>query len=314
MTLLVVYCLAVSACSSSPKSKVGETKGGSHSGGASSNDGGKANGGGDGGAGGNAGQSSATDFAGPLGRRCDDSIACETGLDCFLASGTEFGDYGPAGGLCTVRCTTDDECAKYADNSIDDAPRCVGMVPGLLETTICMPGCRLGDDTACGGRDEVSCWALSDSPSDGTARVCVPLCNGDQQCPAGTVCDGETNLCSSWASSGGLQLGDDCDATAATNRCSDGICLDFGTGGVCSSYCRRGTFPQCGGSGEDAICGWVYAGDEKAGRADTGMCAETCVCNADCSSGSYCAAHKDRVGMDKPGICTIGSGAGIESC
>jgi hypothetical protein len=159
----------------------------------------------------------------------------------------------------------------------------------------------------------LACWALSDSPSDGTGRVCLPLCNYDDQCPAGTVCDGMTNLCSSWASTGGLALGEVCDA-ALTNSCADGFCLDLGTSGVCSSYCRRGTFPQCGGDGADSTCGWVFVGDEKAGLADTGMCAETCVCNADCVSGTYCALHPDRVGLAKPGICTIGSGTGVTSC
>jgi hypothetical protein len=141
----------------------------------------------------------------------------------------------------------------------------------------------------------------------------MPLCNHDGQCPAGTVCDGSVNLCAAWASSGGLALGDECDATVA-NPCDNGICLDFGSGGVCTSYCRRGTFPQCGGDGEDALCGWVFEGDEQVGVADAGMCAEACRCNSDCASGSYCLAIASRKDMDKPGICAIGSGTGIEQC
>jgi hypothetical protein len=187
------------------------------------------------------------------------------------------------------------------------------LIPSVADSTICMPGCRLGDDAACGGRDEVACWALSDSPTDGTGRVCLPLCNSDEQCPAGTVCDGLTNLCSTWATAGGLSLGAECDAAAA-NTCENGFCMDLGGAGVCTSYCRRGSFPQCGGDGADAICGWVFVGDEAAGLADAGMCAETCACNADCTSGSYCGLHPDRAGMAKLGICTIGSATGIESC
>jgi hypothetical protein len=109
-------------------------------------------------------------------------------------------------------------------------------------------------------------------------------------------------------------LGDSCDA-ALDNECYNGICLDFGIGGICSSYCRRGTFPQCGGDdGADATCAWVDSGDENAGHADKGMCAETCACNADCAAGTYCAAHSERKDMSKPGICTIGSGTGLEGC
>jgi hypothetical protein len=318
MTYATFYAFALPivllACSSSPKTKADLAHGGRSNGG-ESNVAGKdsSSSAGRGGAGGSAGHSAITDFTGALGRRCDDQNSCESGLDCFLPNGTTFGDVGPAGGLCSIRCSTDDDCKPYAEISSKDVPRCVAFLTTDKTSTVCMPGCRLGDKTACGGRDEMACWQLDSSPSDGTGRVCVPLCNHDDQCPPGTVCDGSTNLCAAWASTGGYHLGDDCDPTVE-NECSNGICLDFGTGGVCTAYCRIGTFPQCGGDGEDAICGWVFAGDETAGPADSAMCAETCACDADCSSGSYCLNEPSRKNMAKPGVCAIGSVTGIEKC
>jgi len=264
--------------------------------------------------GGIGGQTSAPkEFAGPLGRRCSDGTACEGNLDCFAATGTTFSDEGPAGGFCSKRCNIDADCKSLTDPNINDAPRCVALVPSIADSTVCMPGCRLADKTACGGRPDVACWSLSDSPSDGTGRVCIPLCNNDDECPSGRVCDGATNLCSPWATGGGIALGGTCDPNV-TNDCANGFCYAFTGGAVCTSYCRRSTFPQCGGNGENATCGWVFAGDEKAGPVDTGMCADTCACNRDCAAGTYCANHVDRASMAKPGICTIGSGPGIESC
>ncbi|MGC4069834.1 MAG: hypothetical protein QM784_35290 [Polyangiaceae bacterium] len=316
--LSAVAMVFVFGCSSAPKSKEGAARGGSESGGASSQGGetssaGQTVKGGQGGLS-QGGQSARTDFEGPLGRRCDEGTPCETGLECFLASGTEFEEYGPAGGYCSVRCTKDEDCAKLGGGTELDPPRCVALVPQLPESSVCMPGCRLGDPLACGGRDEVACWALSQSATDGTGRACVPLCNYDDQCPLGTVCDGVTNLCSPWANTGGRSLGDDCDPSLES-PCYNGICLDFGSGGVCSSYCRRGTFPQCGGDdGADASCAWVDAGDEKAGHADKGMCAEACACNSDCATGAHCEYHEERKELDKPGICSFSSGTGIEQC
>lgn len=321
LSWLVVQVVLLAACADPVDSARGGKGGSSGSdaeggGGTQAAGAGGASGGDSGGqAGGQAGGGSggATEFVGPLGRRCSESVACEAPLVCFAATGTTFSDEGPAGGFCTQKCASDADCASLKEDGATDVPRCVALVPSLPDSTVCMPGCHLGDKAACGGRPEVACWALDSSPNDGTGRACVPLCNNDEQCPSGTLCDGATNLCSPLATGGGLDSGETCDPTIA-NPCKNGFCYEFEGGAVCTSYCRRGTFPQCGGIGEDATCGWVFSGDEKAGPVDAGMCAETCACNRDCAAGSYCALHEDRTGLKKPGICTIGEGAGVPSC
>jgi len=311
---LAIYVACLIGCSSAPQSKVDTSLGGSNESGSGGT--GAAKGGASGstshkgGAGGVGGTSSATDFAGPLGQRCDANTICGTGLQCFEAAGTEFGDYGPAGGVCSTKCVADADCAGFADSTVMEPPRCVALVPYLRSSTICMPGCSLGDVAACGGREDVACWFLSTA----RGRVCVPLCNDDSQCPKGMFCDGQVNLCTPSPTIGTVALGDNCDPSGS-DACENGICKDFGTGGVCTAYCRRGTFPQCGSvDGGDATCSWVEAGDELANVADTGMCARTCACDTDCASGTYCLEEAGRAGMAKPGVCTVGRATGIPTC
>ncbi|HEY5960131.1 MAG TPA: hypothetical protein VIV60_26440 [Polyangiaceae bacterium] len=253
------------------------------------------------GAGGVAGQAAAM---GPIGPACDGAHACAKGLSCFDAQGVMLEGFGPAGGLCSMRCGTDVECT-----AIDPASRCVELFLGDAPSPkLCVPTCQLGDNHACGERDALACWPLQDANALAgiLPRVCLPTCNYDDQCPDGTVCDLYYGLCSTWAPGGGLALGSPCDPAATSNACAEGFCIDLGAGGACTSYCRRGTFPQCGGMGESSICGWVFPGDEAAGAADIGMCANTCSVDANCALGSHCVLHADRTGMNKPGICTAG--------
>ena len=127
-----------------------------------------------------------------------------------------------------------------------------------------------------------------------------------------------TNLCSSMAQGGGDSLGSSCDPSpTAANTCADGMCLDLGQsmGGVCSAYCRRGTFPQCGSDSTHGICGWVTEGDEAAGAADVGLCSLRCRCDADCKVAALrCAPHADIAGTAFPGLCTTASGPADSDC
>jgi hypothetical protein len=251
----------------------------------------------------------AADF-GPLGLACGDKTACPDGLICLGATGHALGDLVPAGGYCTGSCNNDGDCAAYAGAA------CVEFVPGDALTQYCAPPCTLGDDTACGNRGDVACWPLQIATGVNSGRVCLPLCNNDDQCPSGTVCDGVSNLCSNKAQGGGQSIGTDCDPSGA-DPCADGFCLDLGQpkGGVCSSYCRRGTFPQCGGSASEGLCAWVLEGDQAAGAADTGLCALRCRCDAECNNTSLrCEPHADLGGTAYPGVCSSISGPVDTDC
>lgn len=258
---------------------------------------------------GGAGQSIAF---GPFGATCSDAQACSNDLRCFKAGGEDFGTFSPAGGYCTKLCSADSDCT-----TLDPTARCVSLFvgDGATQPQICAPVCTLGSASACGNRPDLACWPIEEAFGPTAKRACLPTCNHDDLCPAGTVCDGYVNLCSKTAPSGGQPLGSACNPAALNNLCAEGMCIELDGGGVCSGYCRRGTFPQCGDlSGEDSICGWVFPGDEDAGQADIGMCASTCACDSDCVPGTHCVLHADRAGMALPGLCTAGATTGIATC
>jgi len=246
---------------------------------------------------------------GPLGLRCKTDGECSDGLICLGAAGHKLGIYVPAGGFCTEGCNGDSDCASF------DGAACIQMNPNDEKSLYCAPPCTIGNDHACGNRDDVACWPSSALGAVNTmSRACVPTCNSDEQCPSGTTCDGEVNLCSTTPQSGDANLGANCNAQA-TNPCKFGFCLDLGSSGVCSAFCRRGTFPQCGGDEEVALCSWVPDGDDAAGAADIGLCALRCRCDADCNDSTLrCEGRADLVGSAYPGICSATSGPADTNC
>lgn len=237
-----------------------------------------------------------------VGARCEDVSACGDGLSCFSVTAADFDGVGPAGGFCSLGCADDEDC-----KSAKTGANCVELVPGVKASSVCTTSCALGDKGACGGRDDLACWPVEEGK-----RACLPLCSDDSQCPSGAVCDASIGLCSSWVVGGGLELGARCDPAEA-EPCGNGFCLELGDGaGICTAYCRRGTFPQCGGDPEEATCGWVFRGDEAAGSADMGMCTLACSCDDDCAVGLHCEQHPDREELERPGICVVGVEAGID--
>lgn len=251
-----------------------------------------------------------SDVFGPLGLSCNELQACPEALVCLAPGGSDLGDLSVPGGYCTRACTQDSDCTSF------DGAVCVPFVPGNSEIRYCAAPCSIGQARACGNRNDLACWsrALIDGLDNG--RVCMPTCNNDDQCPEGSVCDAETNLCSRRAQGGGSPLGTSCNPNDA-NTCAGGFCLatDLASGGVCTAYCRRGTFPQCGGEDANAVCGWVTAGDEAAGPADVGLCALRCRCDSDCNNPALrCEPHVDLSNGAYPGICTMAAGAPDQDC
>ena len=245
---------------------------------------------------------------GPLGAACSSDNDCTEGLICLGASGHTLGDYGPPSGFCTEGCHKDADCASF------DGASCVQLLPDDASTSYCAPPCTLGDDVACGNRADVACWPLS-LFGGATGRACVPTCNSDEQCPSGTTCDAAFSLCSKTAQGGGQALGTSCDPQQSLDTCNSGFCLELDDGsGVCSAYCRRGTFPQCGGDEQTSLCAWVPDGDQAAGAADIGFCALRCRCDADCNDpGLRCEARSDLTGA-YPGICSASAGPADTDC
>jgi len=246
---------------------------------------------------------------GPVGLGCSDTAPCATGLTCLGATGYTLSNSVPAGGYCTRACSQDSDCEGQSV--------CSALDPNDLTKTYCAATCELGNDTACGNRGDVACWPRQLIDLNVEGRVCIPTCNNDDQCPNGTVCDGVTSLCSPLAQGGGEPLGSPCDPSA-DNICANGTCFDLGgtSGGVCSAYCRRGTFPQCSSDEVQGVCGWVTdEADQAAGAADVGLCALRCRCDTDCKLASLrCEPHPDLVGTAYPGICTTTTGATDSDC
>jgi hypothetical protein len=243
----------------------------------------------------------------PIGLACTSDSPCLDTLVCLGSAGHTLSEPVPPGGYCTKACTADTDCG--ADTA------CVPFDPTNADSLFCAPTCTLGDSAACGNRADVACWSR-DVIDGQSGRVCLPTCNNSDQCPSGTVCDGVTNLCSKTAQGGGTNLGTPCDPAAA-NTCADGMCMDLGApyGGVCTAYCRRGTFPQCNSTIDTGVCGWVATDSEAAGPADIGLCAQKCRCDADCSlSTLHCVAHPDLAGTAYPGLCSAVTDSSDTDC
>jgi hypothetical protein len=196
---------------------------------------------------------------------------------------------------------------------------CVGIGPLGLEQPWCMQGCTLGLDSGCLAREDAACSSLYDSVGSVVGSACIPMCTNDAQCPSGSVCNGESSLCSTLADPGTLPYGSPCDYTAV-DACADGLCVPDDNGlGFCSAACRSGTVPQCGWSGGTsmpAMCGLFFGA--AGGLADLGFCLQACNCNADCTARNpafICNPDSTLAAYGKAGVCYLDFGlGGIPTC
>ena len=204
---------------------------------------------------------------------------CEEDEDCDSEICAQLADAGGLGGLCTTRCTRDDQCLEEFDcvfltESGEDAERiCLPTVycidsdgDGFGAGPDCVaPDCddsrsdvNFGEDEVCDGIDNDCDGEIDDSPVDVGEECTVSefgACgDGEMVCQAGLpvcepsrvpeeeLCDGEDNDCDSRVDEG-------FDGSPMRMTCYGGD-QDLVGIGVCASgarTCRDGLFSECEG-------------------------------------------------------------------
>jgi len=206
---------------------------------------------------------------------------------------------GPAGGLCTKACVSDNDCpgthAACLKNNNVEPGRC---------TLTCTIGPPLAgyhqalDPQKCRGRDDLRCESVK-----GLGAVCLPTCGSDAQCGPGRACDPRLGVCVTQPSAG-LATGAKCDPAAMPTSCA-GRCVSFDPGASgCSSPCVLGgallDSLDCGGP-DAGLCAFAPAEN---GAGDVGYCTPSCVAHADCQNPDFwCFSVPDFTAKFGKGYC-----------
>lgn len=227
--------------------------------------------------------------SGIVGARCTLDADCASGASCLAATSDEyFGVGGPAGGYCTLACTTDVECTALDSESV-----CAQL--GVRGGEYCIRTCRSLEadpgEAKCLNRTDLVCVSAAadgNEPFTGQrqAGYCAARCGSDEECPAGRLCDAELGICTPERAPGAgigarCTLDQDCSSNRCEERDGDGV-------GVCSALCVLGGLSGCGygraPSSRDAAClsPLVSAGRFSEGAGDLGSCRELCDQASDC--------------------------------
>lgn len=270
-----------------------------------------------------------------LGMRCTTDSECGD-LDCVAAdsgllSAGDLGNGGPANGMCTQTCETNDDCQPLGAGAV-----CVGFSE---DASYCLQGCQFGpdgltefSDDKCHGRFDMTCGPLFGDSQEacaddsdcfenefcaGTCIVvvpaCLPQCADTTDCPDGMFCDPGSGICVEEEPSN-KKLGDDCDPDADPDECN-GLCLaeinddNETVGGRCHEFCTLGVgAPVCGWDGMDgppAIC-LPALSEQLFGPGvpgDAGLCYQFCNCDSDCSGSSICWEFDGGPVAEQAGYC-----------
>lgn len=270
-----------------------------------------------------------------LGNRCTSDADCGD-LDCIEADSGAFnsgdlGRAGPANGLCTMACDSNNDC-----DALEPGALCVGFG---TDTNYCVQGCEFGSQTLvlftedkCHARPEMACSPLFRNTGDtcdtdndcfrgelcaGTCiaivPACLPRCADAADCPEDWFCDPDSGLCVEDEPSKNL-LGDSCDPESDAKQCN-GMCLSETNedgdvvAGRCQELCTIGAGPPiCGWDGDTglpAVCSPAFNPDLLGPGAwgDVGLCFQYCNCDSDCRGDSICAAFEDGPHTDGAGVC-----------
>lgn len=221
---------------------------------------------------------------------------------------------GAPGGYCTKPCTVRGDC-----DLLGAYQHCVADASGASH---CEYRCSNGVDC---GRPGWTCdvnaplYRTGDFVNDD--GMCFGVCDGDESCSPGYVCDANTSICvlPEDVVTTGAALGDAC---AADDACSSSVCIEDNQNGwlegACLSFCIlplgynnntfffEDTLPQAS-CPEGGIC---FPNGSNA-RGDYGACLLECTSDADCRPGLTClneveVATGPRVftnGVCVPGDC-----------
>jgi len=231
-----------------------------------------------------------------VGKSCTDDAQCgdAEGAKCIKSSddeqllsmdADEVG--GPAGGYCSLNCTSHEDCP--------DGSSCVGTDGG-----ICMLDCEFGapeleflDDphiaSKCQGRDDLMCVAYTGG------SVCVPICGTNEECGS-RECSWRSGLCVDSANTGdplGAPCTPDVDGTPEDEDNCQGFCMSFvdenqqPTAQMCSARCSLGgdlaTSQNCGGV-QKGICVFRSGTSSTTGEnGDFGFCTGACDSHDKCA-------------------------------
>lgn len=237
---------------------------------------------------------------------CETDDDCESDLICISAESGSLVSGGPANGLCTATCDSDNPCGAGA--------ACITFG----ETAYCMPMCVPTDGVVdCAGRMDavcdllpmnLTCTSNGDCPAGAgclegigcVLPVCLPRCGADSDCPEGRFCEPRYGECVDEEPEGS-GLDELCDPDADPDECQ-AFCAAGETESRCAETCSLGAYPACGSSSEEngtAACLAPFLSG--AGTGDLGFCVGLCDCATDCAEDMVCVSFESE-GFEPPEV------------
>ncbi len=245
---------------------------------------------------------------------------------CLTAGGNEFNGGGPAGGVCTAKCSSTADC-----DALEKGADCFNYGTDAEPKLYCLEACVQGGDATsspdkCRGRANFACVDLS--ATSVPEPFCLPLCRADIECGAGLYCSKSSGLCSSTKPTGD-PVGTPCTPSTASGPGSgncEGFCVRSTADGavpakgVCAEFCSG--FLDCAYHG-DQPGGLCYGAlSDNFGIFDLGYCFPACDCTANCPfPGDRCRAwpaaqQSFAVELGAPGLCAsdVTGSVALDTC
>jgi hypothetical protein len=222
-----------------------------------------------------------------VGAPCESDADCQGVLGCLTASSNDyFGNGGPAGGYCSLRCTDSAQCQE-----VDPLSGCATLGGVGLCIRTCLSKDPSPGERKCLDRPDVVCRSVV---ADGAEQLlverqegrCVPRCGSNAECPAGRVCHAQAGFCTDLPPPGGPISAACSDEDECSGRLCDG--LSSADVGVCTAPCVLGQLSGCGFAADDpargaaCITSFVQVAGFAEGIGDLGICRELCDVAGDC--------------------------------